>query len=73
MSQKKQFAIVNGAGEIEALVLIRGDEFYCYERLEDAPKNMKELMDVYSDCALKEIQMKAEDSSRVGTAKVGRA
>jgi len=59
MSQKKQFAVVNKAGEIEAIVLIRDTEFYCYERLEPPPKNMKDLMEIYTDCNLVEVQMKA--------------
>jgi hypothetical protein len=63
MSQKKQFAVVNKTGEIEAIVLIRDAEFYCYERLEQPPKNMKDLMGIYTDCNVVEIQMKAPTPS----------
>jgi hypothetical protein len=65
MSQKKQFAVVNDDGEIEAIVLIREDEFYCYERLERPPTNIKELMTEYSDCELKEIQIKVAKNTSV--------
>jgi hypothetical protein len=47
---KQQFAVVSKDGTIEAIVLIRGEEFYCYELHEDAPKNMKEAQKEFPGC-----------------------
>ena len=39
--QKKQYALVKQDGSIEALILTRGSEFYCYERLETPLRTSK--------------------------------
>jgi hypothetical protein len=54
---KRQFVITAKDGTIEAVILIRGTEFYCYERLEDAPKNLKEAQELYSAYNLVEVEL----------------
>jgi len=60
-SDNRQFAIIRKDGSIEAIVLTRGSEFYCFERCEDAPTNFKEAMDQYPGCTLAELKLTVRD------------
>jgi hypothetical protein len=48
---KEQFAVINKDGTIEAIILMRGKEFYCYELHEDAPKNLVDVSYAVTDKA----------------------
>lgn len=61
-ANQQQFAIVSKDGTIEAIILTRGTEFYCYELLEDAPKNFKEATGHYPGCELIELRLEARIS-----------
>jgi hypothetical protein len=54
---KQQFAIVGKDGAIEAIIVTRGNEFYCYEIVEDSPKNFKEAMAHYPSAKLVELTL----------------
>jgi hypothetical protein len=56
-TDKHQFAIVSENGTIEAVILTRGDEFYCFERVEDALKSLKEAMALYPGGKLVELTL----------------
>jgi hypothetical protein len=55
--EKEQFAVVNKEGEIEALILTRGEEFYCYERLEDSPRNHEDVRRLYPASTIIKLQL----------------
>jgi hypothetical protein len=54
---KQQFAIVDDDGVMEAIIVTRGEEFYCYEILEDSPKTFKEAMEHYPGAKLVELTL----------------
>jgi hypothetical protein len=57
-SAKKQFAVIAKNGEIQAIVLVRDAGFYCFEQSQQPPKNMSELMKLYQECELIELELK---------------
>lgn len=69
--QKQHFVIVDDKGSIEAVIFVRGGEFYCYERFEDAPRNFAEAMKHYPGCKLLPVKLSAQpeqaEASRLPT------
>ena len=59
-SEKQQFVIVDDADTIQAVIMVRGQEFFCFELLDDAPQNFKEAMRHYPECKLVPIKLSAE-------------
>jgi hypothetical protein len=59
LAERKQFVIVDKENCIHAIILTRNSEFYCYERFEDSPSNLKAVQEEYPDCRLVEIELKS--------------
>jgi hypothetical protein len=60
-SERKQFAIVDEDNCIQAIILTRNNEFYCYEHFEDSPNSLKAAQEEYPECRLVEIQLKSPE------------
>ncbi|HYF50704.1 MAG TPA: hypothetical protein VEJ63_14925 [Planctomycetota bacterium] len=56
-SNNRQFAILDSNGAIAAIILTRGNEFYCFEQLDDAPSNFKKAMEHYPEGKLVELDL----------------
>jgi hypothetical protein len=66
-AEKLQFVLVDGNQTIQAIILVRGDEFYCYERCEDSPPNFKAAVAEYPDCRLVQVELKSVEPPVLAT------
>jgi hypothetical protein len=54
---KQHFVLVDNDKTIQAVILVRGGEFYCFERFDDSPASLEEALKEYSDCSLQPVKL----------------